>query len=80
MRDKNTRYAFTGVEKLLQETFLPHLFFGRLNISPIVGTLSTMPVKKYGLVLPNPVMSAKEKFLSSQRAVTELIRSVTGEI
>ena len=36
---KNTGYSFAGVEKSLQKTFLPHLFFGKLkSLSPTVGT------------------------------------------
>ena len=38
-----------------------------------------MPAKKYGLVLLNPVMSANEKYLSSQHTSTHLIQSVMGE-
>ena len=43
----DTGDAFAGVEKMLWETFLPHLFFGKTKyLSPIVGALSTMPFKK----------------------------------
>ena len=38
-----------------------------------------MPVKKSGLGLLNPVTSTNKKYLSVQRASTELIWSVTGE-
>ena len=38
-----------------------------------------MLVKKSGLVLLNPIMSANKKCLSSKCASTELIHSVTGE-
>ena len=77
---KNSGYALIGVEKLLWETFFPCLFFGKWKyISPIVGTLSNMPVKKSGMVLQIPVMSANGNFLSLQRARTELIRDVTIE-
>ena len=35
----DTGDAFTGVEKMIQETFLPHLFFIKSKtVSPIVGT------------------------------------------
>ena len=77
---KNTGDAFSGVEKMLWETFLPRLFFAKSKyLSPIVGTLSKMPVKKSGLGLLNPLTSANEKYLISQRASTELIRYLTGE-
>ena len=47
---------------MIQETFLPRLFFGDTKtLSPFVGDLSTMPVKKFGLGLLNPVTSDQEK-------------------
>ena len=71
--------AIAGVEKTIRETFLPCLFFGKTEIlSPIVGALSRIPVKKYGLVILNPVTSAQEKYLSSQPGSAELVLSVTG--
>ena len=36
-------------------------------LSPIIGAIITMRVKKYGLGLLNPVTSAKDKYLSCQR-------------
>ena len=51
--------VFTGVEKILQETFLSRLFFGKYkSLPPIVGNLSTMQVKRYGLGLQDPVTSS----------------------
>ena len=42
---KDTGQAFTGLEKVVQETFLPRLFFGKSKIiPPIVGALITFPV------------------------------------
>ena len=71
---KNTGDAFARVEKILPETFLTHLLFEKSKyLSPIVGTLSKMPVKKSGLGLLNPLTSANEKYLSLKRASTELI-------
>ena len=53
--------VFTGVEKILQETFLPRLFFkSAKTLSPIVGALSMNPVKKNRIGLLNPVDSEKE--------------------
>ena len=38
---RDTRDVFAGVEKMIQETFLPHLLFGKTEtLSPIVGALS----------------------------------------
>ena len=75
----DTGGSFEGVEKVIQETFLPRIFFGKTkSLSPIVGDLSTVPVEKSGLGLLNPVTSAKEKYLSSQQGSTELIWAVMG--
>ena len=77
---KSTGETFVVVEEIIQETFLPCRFFRRSkNISPIIGNLSRMTAKKYGLGLLNPVMSADKYLLSLQRANTELIQAVTGE-
>ena len=75
----DTGDAFVGVEKMIQDNFLPHLFFGNTKtLSPIVGALSTMLVMKYGMGLLNPVTSAQEKYLTYQRGSAELIWAVTG--
>ena len=75
----DTRGAFTGVEKMIWETFFFRLFFGKMKtLSPIVGSISTMLVKKAGLGLLNTVTSAQEKYLSYQRGIAELFQAVTG--
>ena len=44
------------------DTFLPHLYFGESEtLLPIIATLSTMPVKKYGLGLNYMVKSNKQE-------------------
>ena len=64
---------------MLRENVLTNIFFGNTKtLSPIVGALSVMPVKKSRLGLLNPVIPAKEKYLSSQRRSAELIRAVMG--
>ena len=74
-----TGYAFLGVEKIIRETFLPRLFFGKTKkLSPIVGTLITMTIKVAGPGLLNPVTSANETCLRYKRGSAELIRSMTG--
>ena len=51
---------FAGVEKMIQETFFPLIFFGKAKyLSPIVGNLSMMRVKKVRLGLLNPGTSEK---------------------
>ena len=50
--------TFTVAEEIIRETFLPRLFFRKeKTLSPIVGDISTMPVKKSGLVLLNTLTS-----------------------
>ena len=68
-----------GVEKTIRKTFLPRLFFRKTKtLYPIVGSISTIPVKKSGLVLLNPVTSAQENYLRSTQGSVELVRAVTG--
>ena len=51
--------------------FLPRLFFGKSkSLSPIVGTIRKIPVKKSGLGLLIPVTSAIEKYLGFKCAST----------
>ena len=58
--EKNMGEAFAGVERMILKTFFPRLFFVKSKtLIPIVGTLSTMPVKKSSLRLLNPVTPAK---------------------
>ena len=48
-----------GVQKMLQETFLPRIFYGEtISLSPNIGDLSTMPTKNDRLGLLN--LSASE--------------------
>ena len=77
---KYTGQAFIGVEKVLRETFLPRLLFGKQKtLPPIVGDLSTFPVKKYGLFLQNPVTPAAEKYTGSLHVSYKLIGAVMDE-
>ena len=63
---------------MIRETFLPRLFFGNTKtLSPVVGALSMIPVKKSVLGILNPLTSAQEKHLRSTRGSTELVRAVT---
>ena len=58
---------------------MPRLFFVKTKpLSPVIGDISTMPVKKSGLGLLNPVTSYQENYLRSTRGITELVRAVTG--
>ena len=75
----DTGDAVAGVEKIIPETFLPLILFGKTkSLLPIVRDLSAMTVNKSVLALLNPVMSTNDKYLSSQRESAELIRDVTG--
>ena len=74
----DTGDAFAGVDKMIRETFLPRLFFGKTKtIFPVVGTLSIMLVKKSGLGFLNPVTSEQEKYLSPQQGSAELFPAMT---
>ena len=58
----------------------PRLLFGRpKSLLQILGALSTLPVKKYGMGLQNHVTSAKEKCTSLISAIGYLIGIVTGK-
>ena len=58
---------------------MPRLFFGKTkNLSPVIGCLSTIPVKKYGLGILNAVTPDKEKCLIYKRGSSELVQAVTG--
>ena len=64
---------------MIRETFLPRHFFGkRKTISPIIGSVIMMPVRKAGLGLLNPVTSSQNNHLSSTRGSTKLVWVVTG--
>ena len=59
---------------------MPRLLFGKFKTLPsVVGALSTFLVKKYGLVLNNPVISARENFTSLLLASCEFICAVIGK-
>ena len=71
--------AFAVVEKMIRKNLFLRPFFGKLeSLSPIVGTLSTIPFKKYDLGLLNTMISTNNKYLSLKRAITELIQAVKG--
>ena len=71
---------FQGVEKMFRESFCLCLFFRKSkSLSPIVGKLRTIPVKKAVLGLLNPVTYVNEKYLGLQHTSTDLIQSMMGE-
>ena len=74
---KDMGQAFMGLEKVMLENVLSHLFFGRLKtLPPVVGTLSTFLVNKSKMGLQNSVTSAEEKYTSFLCARYDLIGSV----
>ena len=74
--NKDTVQAFMELEKVLWETFLPCLLFGKSKtLPPIVGALSKMPVKKSEMVLQSIVTSLKEKYTSLLRVSDNIIDS-----
>ena len=57
-----------------EKPFFPRLFFGKPKyLTPLIGILVTMLVKKAGLGLQNPVTSADENCLSLRCASMEQI-------
>ena len=77
---KNMGDSFQGVEKMFRESFCLCLFFRKSkSLSPIVGKLRTIPVKKAVLGLLNPVTYVNEKYLGLQHTSTDLIQSMMGE-
>ena len=57
---------------------LPRIFFGiSKTLPPVVGGLSKLPVKKSGMGINHPVMSAADKYTKSLCASYELIDVVT---
>ena len=77
---KDTGQEFMETVKVLWETYLPLIFFGKpKTLSPIVGALSKFPVKKSRMVQHNPVTSEKDKYASSLRAIGGLIGGVKGD-
>ena len=77
----DTEYAIKVLVKVLQEKNLLHLFFGISQaFLPVVGSLSKLPVHKYGLSIHNPVTLVPEKYKSLLHAICKLIGAVTGEM
>ena len=63
----NTGDTFCGNGEYTPGKFLPSLFFGKpKSLSPIVGNLSTMSVKKSDLGILNTMTSANKKYPSSK--------------
>ena len=61
----NMGYTFIGVENIIWETFLTRLFFGKSkSLTPIIGTLITIPVKKAVLSVQNSMTSVDQKYIS----------------
>jgi hypothetical protein len=56
---------FSEIEKAMNDLFLPSLFVDQLDKSGPHSTLSKLPVKFAGLVLPNPVASSDTNFEAS---------------
>ena len=73
----DTGDEFAGVHKMLREIFSLVFFRTEKNLSPIIGALSTMPVKKDGLGPLNLATSVKENYLISQWGSAGIIRAVT---
>ena len=76
---KDMGQEFEGLEKVMQETFLPRLYFVKSKTLPsVVISLITLLVNKSRLVLQNPVTSSEENYTSSLCASCDLVGGVTG--
>ena len=64
---------------LQKNLFDPPFLWKAKNLSPIVGTLSTILVKKASLGLLNFLTSINQKYRILKHSRTELIQDVTGE-
>ena len=64
----------------LRNLFASYFLWKEKPLSPILGNISTMLVKKSVLGLLNKVMLANEKYLSSQKTRVDLIKAVTGGV
>ena len=74
-----TGYTFAGVDNLIRGTFFTHFFFEESKyLLPIVGTLSTISVKKCGIGLQEPVTPDNKKYLSLICVGSKLTGSVMG--
>ena len=76
---KDTGHASGGVEKFLWGVLLPCIFSRESKYIPsIIGTLSKMLFKKYGIGQQDPVTSSNEKYLSLLCVSIKMIGGIIG--
>ena len=72
--------AFMPIEDAIINTFLPSLFDTPLAIPPDLRTITSLPVKKSGVGLPNPTSAAPHNHTSSKECTAVLTHALlTGE-
>jgi hypothetical protein len=59
---KDIGKKFPGVEKEMTQTFLPALFDDTIDSDDPRLALLCLPVKHFGLALPNPILSADKNY------------------
>jgi hypothetical protein len=69
---------FAEIEKAILDLFLPALFSDKLDECNPCRSLSKLPVKFSGLVLPNPVASSESNFEASTLVCSYLLAAFRG--
>mmetsp|Transcript_22054 Transcript_22054/g.26206 ORF Transcript_22054/g.26206 Transcript_22054/m.26206 type:complete len:216 (+) Transcript_22054:116-763(+) len=72
----DTGDAFTPIETVIHSKFLPALFDTPLAILPDLRTLLSLPVKKSGIRLPNPITAAPHNHTSSKEYTSVLTNAL----
>ena len=70
--------AFAPIEETLREVFLPALFWGLTEGLPMKGNTRLL-VKKAGLAIPDPVLTAPENWTASCVITGYLVSALRGQ-
>jgi hypothetical protein len=69
---------FIDVQKALQEDFIPALF-GNPQVDDIPGQLACLPIKKAGLAIPDPTVTAVASHTASEVICGHIIAAIRGK-
>jgi hypothetical protein len=69
---------FIGVQKALQEDFIPALF-GNVKVDDIPGQLACLPIKKAGLAILDPTLTAVSGHTASEVICGHIIGAILGK-
>ncbi len=70
---------FSDVEQALHHNFLPALF-GQDSVDDPLRQLASLPVKKAGLAIPNPTLTAESNWTSSTVICGHLVAAIRGRV